>query len=355
MKHKILKRIFTAFIAAIISLMCFTVAFAVNSGTCGSNVSWTFNEESKELLISGSGSMTDYSSADYVPWRSFTDQITKITVSEGVTTIGKYAFSGCKKAEEISIPDGITTIGYGAFDNCSALKSITLPASVTKINSAPFYYCTSLTNITVAEANKKYCSDSEGVLYNKEKTELIQYPCGKADVDFALPFTITTINLGAFAGASKIKNIIISESVTEIDSMAFYECSALKVVTLPKNISMIGEKAFSGCDSLSEVYFTGTQEIWNSVSVRDGNENLTDITFTYETKGPETLPEEPEEHIQESTTTAQQTTATHIYPQQQLAQKRELIPFIIIGIAVVVLILFIILIRVIFKKHPEKN
>ncbi len=354
MKHKISKRLFTAVLAVIISLMCFTVAFAVNSGTCGANVSWSFDEENGELLISGSGTMTDYSNADYVPWRSYTDKITKITVSEGVTSIGKYAFNGCKKAEEISIPDGIETIGYGSFDNCASLKSISIPASVTKINSAPFYYCINLTEIAVAEANQKYCSDSSGILYNKDKTELIQYPCGKKDANFSLPFTVTTINLGAFAGSSYIKNIIISESVTEIDSMAFYECTSLKIITLPKNLSMIGEKAFNSCSSLSEVYFTGTSEKWNSVSVREGNENLTDATFTYETKGPENLVEEPEEDIQETTNAMQQSTTSDVNPQQKLAEKREIIPMILIGIAVLVLILFIILIRIIINKKPDK-
>ena len=352
MKHKILKRIFTAFIAVIISLMCFTVAFAVNSGTCGTNVSWSFNEENGELLISGSGTMTDYSSADYVPWRSYTDKITKITVSEGVTSIGKYAFNGCKKAEEISIPAGIETIGYGSFDNCSSLKNISIPASVTKINSSPFYYCTSLVEITVAESNKKYCSDSNGILYNKDKTELIQYPCGKKEADFLLPFTVTTVNFGAFAGAPYIKNIILPESLSEIDSMAFYECTSLKIITIPKNLSMIGEKAFSNCTAISDVYFTGTQEKWNSVSIREGNDVLTSATFTYETKGPETAPTDQEENIQETTSAVQQST-TAVYPQQKLAQKREIIPIIIIVIAILVLILFIVLIRVIIKK-PDK-
>lgn len=352
MKRKIFRRVFAVIFAVIISAMCFTAAFAVNSGDCGSDVEWSFDEATGELVISGSGTMSDYDKADDAPWYSFKDSILKITVSEGVTGIGRYAFNSCTKVSEISLPEGLKTIGYSSFDSCSSLKSISIPASVKKLNASPFFNCTALETITVEESSKYYCTDNEGVLYNKDKTELIQYPCGRKAANFIIPFTVTTINQAAFAGSEMIVNVIIPESTTTIDSMAFYGCSSLKIVTIPKSVEMIGEKAFYDCFNLAEVYYTGTEEQWSSVSIRNDNELLNNATFAYETKGPESVPENTQNDLQQTTSTTQPSTGTMI-TKEQVAEKREYIPIILIGIGVIVLILFIILIRVIVKRNPD--
>lgn len=352
MKKIYLRRVFSVIFALIISAMCFIPALAVSSGDCGASVNWNFDESTGELTISGSGAMADYNNANNTPWVTFKDKIKKITVSDGVTTIGKYAFNSCSNVTEVSLPEGLTTIGFGSFDSCTSLKSITIPSTVKKFHDSPFFNCSSLEKITVSDANNYFCSDNDGVIYSKDKTELIQYPCGRQSANFSLPFTIITINKAAFAGAEKLVNVIIPESTVTIDSMAFYGCSSLKIVTISKSIEMIGEKAFFKCDNLSEIYYTGTQEEWNTINLRNDNESLTGSTFTYESKGPESVPESTPVTPVPPTSTTQPAVLPPITP-EQVAEKREFIPIIIIVIAVIVLILFAILIKVIVTKKPD--
>ena len=72
----------------------------------------------------------------------------------------------------------VTSIGDSAFRRCKNLTSITIPEGITSIGYDAFYMCSSLTSINVSENNKNYCS-VDGVLFNKDKTELIQYPIKK--------------------------------------------------------------------------------------------------------------------------------------------------------------------------------
>ncbi len=354
MKYRTSK-IIVSFLTALVFLsMSFVCAFAAETGTCGSYAQWTFDSETGNLTISGSGYITSYSSADYVPWRTYTDRITSITIEEGITKIGNYAFKDCTLVSNLTLPDGINEIGYGAFDNCSSLESVSLPASVEKINDAPFYGCVKLSGISVDESNKYYCSDNNGILYNKNKTEIIQYPAGNTSANFSVPYTVTTIGVAAFAGNSSIRNIFMSESVNVIGTTAFYECSSLSSITIPKSVTLIGENAFSKCTELSEVYFTGTQEQWSSITLRDNNELLTNANFSYEKKGPETVAEEATGTT--APTSEPNTPASYEkIVEEQIKNNIELIPAILIGIGVVVLILIILLIRVITKKYPEEK
>lgn len=352
MKRRTSKIFISLLTVLLILTISFVSAFAVESGSCGTNADWTFDPSNGELTIRGSGSMTSYSSADYAPWKTYTDRITKITISEGITKIGNYAFKNCTFASEIVISDGVKEIGYSAFDNCTALKQVALPASVEKINDAPFYNCTALTNITVDSDNKNFSSDSNGVLYNKTKTEIIQYPAGKNTANFSVPDTVTDINSAAFAGNQNIFNIYMSDSVSSIGTMAFYGCTSLSTLTIPENITLIGEMAFSKCDNLSDIYYTGTQDQWDMIAVRDNNSPLLNATFRYESKGPETLSGDA---VTTTVVSDKSITKQDNFVQNQLKNNIDLIPAILVGIAVVVFILVIILIRVIFKKRPEKD
>ena len=354
MKQRTLKAIVSLLSVFLILTVSFSSAFAVESGNCGTNAKWTFDSDSGELTISGSGSITSYSSADYVPWKTYTDRITKITIEEGITKIGNYSFKNCSHASELTISDGVTEIGYSAFDNCTSLTEVTVPSSVEKINDAPFYGCTALTEISVESDNENYCSDDNGVLYNKEKTELIQYPSGKSTANFSIPDTVTNIKAAAFASNKSILNIFVSESVNMIDSMAFYECTSLTAISLPESITLIGEMAFSKCDNLSDVYYAGTQEKWKNIAVRDNNTPLLSASFKYETTGSETLPDEEVQTTSDVNSVANNADYNKIV-EEKLKNNIDLIPAILIGIAVTVLILIIILIRVIVKKHPDDH
>jgi len=173
-----------------------------------------------------------------------------------ITIIPQGAFSGCTSLTSITIPDGVTSIG-GAFDGCTSLISITIPSSVIYINiyffhDNAFKNCTSLTAINVDVGNTAF-SSQDGVLYNKSKTALIQYPEGKTGNTFTIPDSVTDIRGSAFEKCTNLTSVTLPDSVTIIRDNAFSGCTSLTSVTLPDSVTDIGGGAFNGCTSLTSV------------------------------------------------------------------------------------------------------
>jgi len=123
--------------------------------------------------------------------------LTSVTIPNSVPSIGVRAFQDCTGLTGVTIPNSVTSIEHGAFFGCTSLTSITIPDSVTSIGKEVFFNCTSLTAINVDTANTVYISE-DGVLYNKEKTALIQYPAGKTAAAFTIPDSVTSIEYEAF-------------------------------------------------------------------------------------------------------------------------------------------------------------
>jgi hypothetical protein len=145
----------------------------------------------------------------------------------------------------------VTGIGNGAFMNCSGLTSVTIPASVTTFWTNAFYNCSGLTSITVDAANPSFSSEN-GVLFNKQKTVLLQHPGAKAGA-YTIPGTVTSIGDNGFYGCSNLTGVTIPSSVTSIGGGAFYGCSALAGVTIPSSMTTIGDWAFGNCSGLMDV------------------------------------------------------------------------------------------------------
>ena len=110
----------------------------------------------------------------------------------------------------------VTEIDDWAFESCIYLTSVTIPDTVTSIGECAFCFCMSLTNIDVDDNNKYYSSDEYGVLYNKEKSELLQYPVGNERTSFAIPDSVTSISVGAFRDCSSLTSVSIPDRVTRI-------------------------------------------------------------------------------------------------------------------------------------------
>ena len=174
-----------------------------------------------------------------------------VTIPSSVTVIGECAFSGCTGLTSVTIPSSVTGIGWGAFYGCTGLTSVTILSSVTVIGGSAFRGCTSLKSITVDKNNKNYTS-VDGVLFNKDKTEILVYPNAKGS-SYVIPGSVTYIGDSAFYGCTGLKSVTIPSSVTEIDFGAFSGCTGLKSVTISNGVTKIGLAAFSGCTGLTSI------------------------------------------------------------------------------------------------------
>ena len=276
---------------------------ATYGGTCGPNVKWSFNSTNGLLNITGSGDMYDYDYEDApTPWEDYylTGIIKKVVISSGVTSIGVNAFYYCSSLTSVTLPNSIARIGDSAFSYCRSLTSVTIPNSVTSIGDCAFEICGSLTSVTIPDSvksigdyafngcysliniivdngNIKYSSEN-GVLFNKGKTKLIQYPAGNTRTSYNIPNTVKSIGKGAFDSCGSLTSVTIGNSVTSIGRGAFERCGSLTSVTIPNSVTSIGDGAFELCESLTSV------TIGNSVT-RIGNsafsecESLTSVTI----------------------------------------------------------------------------
>ena len=174
--------------------------------------------------------------------------LTSVTSS---VNIGEWAFSGCENLIRVTLLSGVSNIGYGAFSYCSRLTEVTISDTVSNIEEQAFVGCSSLVSLTV-DTNSAFLSSTNGVLFDKEQTTIIQFPGGIAD-NYTIPDGVTCIGNYAFAYCSGLTNVTIPGSVTNIGRYAFLSCDGLLAVMLPNGLLSIGGKAFDGCSKLSAV------------------------------------------------------------------------------------------------------
>ena len=203
--------------------------------------------------------------------------VENVIIKSGTKGIANSAFSWCSSLKSITIPDSVTSIGYNAFFNCTSLKSITIPDSVTSIGESAFDSCSNLTAIDVEVGNNNYTSVN-GVLFNKDKTELICYPAGKTDKSYTIPNSVTSIDYQAFTYCTSLKSITIPDSVTSIGEFAFEYCKSLTSITIPNSATEIGFGAFSGCASLISITIPNSVTSIGNVAFSDCT-SLTSITI----------------------------------------------------------------------------
>lgn len=205
------------------------------------------------------------------------DKLKSVSIGNGVTTIGNGAFNWCESLTSIDIPDSVITIENGAFFN-SGLTTITVGSGVNSIEENVFGGCIMLASIYVDRENESYCS-VDGVLFDKNMTEIIVYPRKKVDTEYKIPDGVTAVHTNAFSGCSNLASIEIPAGVTYIGYGAFSDCKGLISVTIPSSVTTIEERAFYNCSNLKDVYFIETKEKWDGISIGSSNNCLTDATI----------------------------------------------------------------------------
>ena len=200
--------------------------------------------------------------------------MTSVTISASLTSIADGLFSECGSLAEVVIHSGVISIGYGAFEGCRALTTVEIPASVTSIGTSAFSGCSSLAFISVAASNPNY-SSSNGALFNKLQTQLIQCPAGLMGVyvipdgtisigenaffdcsrltGITIPASVNSIGIQAFWGCRGLTSIVIPPGVSRIESSTFLDCSGLACITIPPGVTSIGMQAFWGCSGLTSL------------------------------------------------------------------------------------------------------
>ena len=284
------------------------VICAGKKGTTGSNATWRFNGVTGEFTVSGTGTMSYYTTSNPAPWTDFRDEIVTVTIEEGVKNVSSTSFYRCTSLKNVNLPDTVTTIGGCAFektsiesivlpdsvthidnaafrgcklleniklsanlrtielfsfDDCESLTSLTIPASVTSIVCS-FKSCSSLTEIIVEEGNTNYVSDEYGVLYTASFAALKSYPVASVRESYTVNEATKTIAKNAFSYNENLKTVILPEGVEKIQGDAFYSCKMLETVVIPTTVTTIGTDtdAFGNCTSLKNVTYNGSEHEW---------------------------------------------------------------------------------------------
>ena len=183
-KKRLLSLVLT--VALVLGTIVIPTEAAVAAGETGGThegFTWSFDQSTGKLSISGSGAL------EYGPWKDYRESIKSVELSGEIETIGRYAFGYNTSMEKITLPKSVTTIAYGAFDHCAALQKVTLPSSLKRIETGAFIFCKSLSKVEV-----------NGGANNTKLNE---------------------IGYKAFGGCTKLKSLTIPKKVYRIDDKAF--------------------------------------------------------------------------------------------------------------------------------------
>ncbi len=293
---------------------------SIGSGTLDGGLTWNLTKAGT-LTISGSGAMPDFSSAAEQPWRDNSSEIRSVIIENGVTTIGACAFwesgilgveipssvtmignSAFRKSSIISvtIPSGVKTIGDSAFRECANLSSVNVSEGVEKIDQNAFRACARLTSIDLPASIGEVGASA---FFQCQALTMVSFAPGDKQVKLGdnlftqcyylarvtLPQSADRIGEGMFQNCLTLAGVEIPQGVESIGASAFASCSAFTTVIIPDSVTEIGIAAFTGCP-LKDIYFTGTEAQWNSVSkIGDTAATVSKATMHYEYK-PEPTP-----------------------------------------------------------------
>ena len=315
-----LKKPMALLLALCLVLSLAPAAFAAQSGTCGADAYWSFDEKSGTLTVTGTGAVQDYRDVDTIlerPWESLRTKIRHLVIGEGITRVGHEAFSSfdnletlslpstleeignftftfAPKLKELELPEGLRGIGQQAFWCCDGLTEVYLPASITFMDATMFDGCTGLKKVTIGadpgipgfvignspflncynleeiivEEGHIALTSIDGVLYNRDACglTLLQYPLGNRAEEYTIPDGTYWIEQFSMDHATYLKRITVPTSVAHIGAFAFGG-TALESVRFLGSAPELDSRAL-GCLELDVYYPAGdptwTQEVMDS-------------------------------------------------------------------------------------------
>ncbi len=236
-------------------------------GKCGKSCTYSYDTDTKEIVISGTGEITDN------PWmfESYAKDIKTVTIKDGITAISvknafglctkwKYRHDACESIEKVNIAKSVKIIGISAFRNCSKIKTVNMPG-VEIIKRCAFYGCDLSENFELPKSVKKVGNIAFAHTKIGEGKELVI----RKDVVYArAAFTDCGYKKVIFEDGIKlikpivmnsksIKSVVLPSSVTKIDNEAFYGCKNISTITIPKKVKIIGRCAFGQAEKLKKV------------------------------------------------------------------------------------------------------
>ena len=243
-------------------------ANVIDSGSCGDGVTYLIDGDGAMVISktgTGTGAMTNFTNEYDVPWNSHRQDITSLTINDGVTSIGDWSFYFCKELTNVSLADSITSIGKRAFGETSKLKSIELPANLESIGD--YAFCVSLIeSVTIPDS---VITIGNGAFLSAYKMTSITIGdhvqtigeeafSSSAIVSVTVPASVTSIGKKLFCGCSNLTSVTLSEGLTSIGEEAFLYCTNLQSVNIPDGVTTIEEDAFYGCYELESITIPGS-------------------------------------------------------------------------------------------------
>ncbi len=216
----------------------------------------------KEVKFLGESNITEIGNSAF--WGNLS--LEKITIPKSVTKIGEYAFYENVSLKSVTFEEGtnLKEIGDLAFSKNYSLRTINIPKTVTKLGDALFSRSNKLESIIVDSENLNYAS-VDGVLYNKNLTNILSYPMAKKDIIFSLLESVIKISDNAFYEARYLEEVILPDNLEMIGNYSFTNIKSLKRIVIPTTVYFIGQYAFR--DSTNLTIFTNLtyeQNNWHS-------------------------------------------------------------------------------------------
>ncbi|MBR5536670.1 MAG: leucine-rich repeat domain-containing protein, partial [Clostridia bacterium] len=252
-----------------------TLNWKLAAETVSGNITWKVDyvNGGGVLTITGTGAMENYTT-DTVPWKAYLSNIKTIVISEGITSIGEYAFRNCTALTDVTLPESITAIGANAFYGCNKLNKITMGSKIKTIGDYAFSSCSSLTALTVPDSVTTIgthafssCSGLKTVTIGNGVTSIGNYAFNGCTSMTTLSLGSRVSSIGNYAFSTlKLTKVTIPASVTSIGTYAFRNCTTLQCVEFLGNAPTIGSYAFANV--VSNVYYPSSYSGWSASGVK---------------------------------------------------------------------------------------